>query len=774
MRPLLPAILCLALVVSAMNTHAASLTTADMNATLDADGLTFNWPGQGASLVAPGPTLTTDGVAIALPAEGWSAQVRRATVDDALGAGEALVVAWERPGLARVTRVVRVGLDGSQIVITTSVSCLAEQAITVTDLQPLGAGRLTLGEIRDGDATPTVYVDSGSQGGTHIARLDESRSCAGICAVYNPVTDRSFVAANLAFEHDDSVAVAPAEGAIGLTARTSTAIAIAPGETHEFDPLLLDCRTNPFEALERYGDAVRTHVNPPIPEELPCGWISWYGYRLTMTEDTIIENAEVIAEHLRKYGVRVIQPDHGWQDRDICGNWVTNEKFPHGMPWLKERMEILGFELGLWAAPSVVSEFAPLAAEHPETLIRGADGQPLVHSERWYWPPHGRCYLVDPWTPGGEAFLRNFAELMHEYGITYLKADFISNWTGARTLRHGMGILREALGPEIILRPCSTALNTNLGICNEIGIARDIGNAAGNWEHMGVETLELASKWFMHRRFWLNNPDSLIVGDPSESVGEAIGRVTMHALTGGVMFLADRMPELEAQPERLRLVPLILPSSDQPARPIDLFRLGVAGRSYPRLWHLHADAGWGEWEVLGILNWSAEPLTETVRFADLGLAPGAEYLVWDFWRGELAGRFTGDFEVTVPAGSARCLRIMRVPERPAVLATGMHVTQGLVDLRDVRWDEEAATLSGVAIRAPEESGTLAVYLPPGWAPAEGAGAELIAPCVARLRIDFVAAEEPWSLRCMRVEGGAAPALDPPDSILNDATVPELP
>lgn len=780
MRPYLSAILCLALVVSAMNAHALSLTGdrtqshADATVTLDAEGLAVDWPGSRASLRAPGPGLSIDGAVIALPAEGWSAQVRRVAVDDALGAGEALLAAWERPGLARVTRIVRLALDGSQIVITTSATCLAGQAITVTDLQPLGAARLTLGEIRDGDETPTVYVDSGGQGGTHIARLDEGRSCAGICAIYNPVTDGSFVAANLAFEHDNRIAVAPVAGAVELTARTSTAIQIAPGETHQFDPLLVDCRANPFEALERYGDAVREHVNPPIPEKLPCGWISWYGYRLTMTEDTIIENAEVIAEHFRKYGVRIIQPDHGWQDRDICGNWVANEKFPHGMPALSERLHIMGFELGLWAAPSVVSEFAPLAAEHPETLIRGADGQPLVRIERWHWPPHGRAYLVDPWTPGGEAFLREFAGLMRHYGVSYLKADFISDWTGARTLRHGMGILREALGPETILRPCSTALNTNLGICNEIGIARDIGNGGASAEHLGVETLELASKWFMHRRFWLNNPDSLIVGDPNESAGEAIGRVTLHALTGGVMFLADRMPELAAQPERLRLVPLILPSSDVPARPIDLFRIGVDGRSYPRLWHLHADAGWGEWEVVGLFNWSAEPLTETIRLAHLGLTAGAQYLVWDFWRGELAGRFTRDFEVAVPAGSARCLRIMPVPERPAVLATAMHVTQGLVDVRDVRWDERAATLSGVAIRAPEESGTLTVYLPPGWALAEGEAAEMIAPCVARLRIDFADGHQPWSLRCARVPAGAAPPLDPGESVLQDPTVPELP
>lgn len=774
MRSQSPLILSLVLVVSVMNADPAPLTTADVTVALTTDGLTIDWPATGASLSSPGPRLELDGTAVSLPAERWSGRVQTETVDDAPGAGTALRATWEHPGRVRVELEARIGLDGSQVVLVPRVTCLGDRAITVANLLTLGEAQQALGEIREGDETPTVYVDSGGQGGTHVARLDERRSCAGICAVYNPAADLSFVAAHLAFEHDNRVTVAPAGGAIAVTAVTSTPIEIAPGETHVFDPVLLDCRANPFVALERYADAVRAYVNPPIPAELPCGWISWYGYRLTMTEDTILENAEVIARHFRKYGVRIIQPDHGWQYRDICGHWVTNEKFPHGMPWLSQRLAEMGFELGLWAAPSVVSEFAPLAQEHPEALIRDAQGQPIVRFERWTWPPHGRCYLIDPWAPAGESFLREFARLMHSYGVTYLKADFISNWNGARTLRRGMGILREALGPQVILRPCSTALNTNLGICNEIGIARDIGNASGRWEHMRVETLELASKWFMHRRFWLNNPDSLIVGDAGESVGEAIGRVTLHALTGGVMFLADRMPELAAQPERLRLVPLVLPSSDRPARPVDLFRIGVDGRDYPRLWHLHADTGWGEWEVLGIFNWSEEPLTETVRLADLGLQTGEEYLVWDFWRGELAGRFSADFEVAVPAGSARCLRIMRVPERPAVLATRMHVTQGLVDLPEVRWDEAAGTLSGVAARAPEESGTVLVYLPPGWALAADDAAEMVAPCVARVHIDFTEERAPWSLRGVRVEGGEPPPLNPVDSVLRDMTVPPLP
>jgi len=580
------------------------------------------------------------------------------------------------------------------------------------------------------------------------------------------------VCAFLSFEHDNAVTVAPGEGAIALDAVTSTPIELAPGASHDFDPLLLDVRPNPYEALERYADAVCAQVNPPIPDEMPCGWISWYGYRLTMTEDTILENAAVIARHFRKFGVTIIQPDHGWQDRDICGNWVVNDKFPHGMPWLHDRLAEMGFELGLWAAPSVVSEFAPLVAEHPEALMLDAEGKPRVIHKRWTWPPHGVTYQIDPWTPAGEAFLREFADLMHRYGISYLKADFIGSWGGARTLRHGMGILREALGPEIILRPCSTALNTNLGICNEIGIARDIGNAGANWQHMRVESLELASKWFMHRRLWLNNPDSLIVGDAHESLGEALGRVTMHALTGGVMFLADRMPELEAQPDRLALVPLILPSADVPARPIDLFRIGVDGRDYPRLWHLHADAGWGAWEVLGILNWAAEPLTETIRLADLGLSAGEEYLVWDFWRGELAGVVSADFEVAVPAGTARCLRIMTAPDAPAVLSTDMHVTQGLVDLRDVRWDADTLTLSGTAVRAPGETGAVAIYLPPGFGVAGGQVVRMAGARVAWLDLEFAEAEASWSLRLIRGAAGDAPG--PADAILLDASMPAWP
>jgi hypothetical protein len=308
-----------------------------------------------------------------------------------------------------------------------------------------------------------------------------------------------------------------------------------------------------------------------------------------------------------------------------------------------------------------------------------------------------------------------------------------------------MRVLREAAGTEMTIRPCSTALNTQLGVCNEIGIARDIGNAQGLWEHLGVTTLETASKWFMHGKFWLNNPDVLIVGDPGETLGEALGRVTLLALTGGVVMLGDRMPELEQQPERLALCSRAIPSSGQPARPLDLFRVDGAERKYPRVWHLPARRPWGEWEVLGVLNWSPDPLTEIITRQDLGL-PAGRYLVWDFWAQRLVGRLTREIAVELEPGNVRCLRVMPTPDRPAILGTDMHVTQGLVELDRVKWNERGRELSGEAIRAPEEEGALFVYLPKEFRLAAGSEAEMVASNVARVPLHFRLAREKWSVR----------------------------
>ncbi|MGE5530655.1 MAG: hypothetical protein ACM3VW_00890 [Bacteroidota bacterium] len=671
------------------------------------------------------------------PTEPWAQRaVGTARLDDALGTAEALQSLYARED---VTFEVQARLVPGQSSVLFSLSARNDgpDPVTISSVS-LASTAVKVGVY----AEPIVYVDSGSQGGTHAAPLGEGQTCAGICALRNPRSEVGLVCAFVSFEHDNQVRVEPAPSALSLQATTTTPIEIAPGAEHQFDPILFDVRRSALEGLEEYASVVKAIVNPPIPATMPMGWLSWYAYRLVMTEDLVLQNADVMARHFLKYGMDLIHPDHGWQYKDICGHWVPNEKFGHGMKWLQRKLSKQGQRLALWVAPSTISEWAPFFTEHPEGLMLDEDGQPKATRDEWPWTPGGKTYELDPLTRAGEQYLRSFGKQMRSYGAVYLKTDFIGGWGGPRRLRHGMRVLREAVGPEITLRPCSTALNTQLGVCNEIGIARDIGNAQSLWPHLQVTSLETASKWFMQGKFWHNNPDVLIVGDEGETLGEAIGRVTLLALTGGVVMLGDKMPELEQQPERLALCSRAIPSSGKAARPIDLL---WEGRDYPRLWQLDAKAAWADWQVLGCFNWSAEPPTETIRRADLDL-PAGQYLVWDFWRQKLLGKLGKELSIEVGPGTARCLRIMPVPDRPAVLSTDMHVTQGLVELDKVKWNESKLQLSGEAIRAPEEQGAIFVYLPKQFRPATNSKAEMVAPGVAKLNVSFSRPREKWSLR----------------------------
>ncbi len=703
----------------------------------------IKWPGRRqAALQGGAVAITVNGTQQTIAPPEWTCAVRSVELRDGLGPATGLEVTSKRDGL-RVVQRARLVPGQSSVLFTTSVSNDRETAVDLAGISILAAEQVTMGASSSDE--PVVYVDSGGQGGTHIAALGTGQRAAGICAVYNPGSRLSLVGAFVSFEHDNQVLVSPVEGGLSLTARTTTALTLQSGDEHALDPVLIDCRPSQYEALEEYATVVNRVVRPPIPDEMPMGWVSWYSYRLAMTEEIVLANADVVARHFQKYGVNMIHPDHGWQHSDICGHWINNDRFPNGMKWLSNRLSEMDMTLGLWVAPSTVSEFAPLFSERPEALMQDASGKPLVIGEKWPWPPHGKTYNVDPLTPQGEQYLRDFGKLMRSYGIVYVKTDFIGGWGGAKRLRRGMSILREALGPDITIRPCSTALNTQLGICNEIGIARDIGNATGQWEHMGTTTLELGLKWFMHGKFWHNNPDVLMVGDRNQTAGEARGRATLLALTGGAVFLGDNMPELEQQPDRLAMIHLVLPSSGRPARPIDLFRVGEPGRAYPRLWHLQARPKWGKWDVLGVFNWSPEPLQETISRRDLELGQG-DHLVFDFWAGKLLGRLGRQLKVDVAPGDVACLRIMPAPQHPAVLSTDMHITQGLVDLENVRWDGRKRELSGTAVRAPGEQGAVYVYVPEGYGLHAASAGEGISPECVRVDLKFRGARKAWVVK----------------------------
>jgi hypothetical protein len=99
-------------------------------------------------------------------------------------------------------------------------------------------------------------------------------------------------------------------------------------------------------------------------------------------------------------------------------------------------------------------------------------------------------------------------------------------------------------------------------------------------------------------------------------------------------------------------------------------------------------------DVVGIFNWEDTEKTFDYDLHWLGLEPGITYCVFDFWENRKIEDISGRMRITVPPQSCRILAVRSVAEHPQVLSTSRHVTQGIVDLLEEKWDESNRTLRG--------------------------------------------------------------------------------
>jgi hypothetical protein len=84
----------------------------------------------------------------------------------------------------------------------------------------------------------------------------------------------------------------------------------------------------------------------------------------------------------------------------------------------------------------------------------------------------------------------------------------------------------------------------------------------------------------------------------------------------------------------------------------------------------------------------------TLDLAQIGLPTDSAYAAVDFWGGQFLDPISGKAEFDLQPGSCKVIALKRRSDRPQVVSTNRHVSQGAVDLSDVKWDEKAQTLSG--------------------------------------------------------------------------------
>ncbi|QAU12813.1 alpha-galactosidase [Halorubrum sp. BOL3-1] len=414
---------------------------------------------------------------------------------------------------------------------------------------------------------------------------------------------------------------------------------LAPGERLALPPLWVDADREPREALAALADRVGERMDARVPETAPTGWCSWYHYFTDVTEADVREN---LAE-LREWGipVDVVQIDDGYTE--AFGDWRSIADGFEDMSAVADDIATAGYRPGLWLAPFCVESDADLYADHPEWFVTeptdatgDGPGTPVDGGFR----AGSALYGLDTTHPEVLEWLREtVSTVVDEWGFTYLKLDFLfaaalpgerydAAATRVEAYRRGVEAVSEAAGEDAFLLGCGAPMAPSVGLFDAMRVGPDTDptwetpGESGSQPGLKNAVRNTLTRNFLHRRWWLNDPDCQLVRDTSDlTAAEREAFAALVAGTGGVNVFSDRLAEIGPAGRRL------LERSIPPATGAEVAGLGA--KRFPS--RVVCDRPGDGAATVALFNWADEPSTVRFDAREYGREDGAgtDRAVWD-------------------------------------------------------------------------------------------------------------------------------------------------
>lgn len=188
---------------------------------------------------------------------------------------------------------------------------------------------------------------------------------------------------------------------------------------------------DPYTALNGpVNDYVRKHLGTrlsKIDEKPVLVYDTWEPFLHNINDRLVRELADAAAE----CGIQEFIIDDGW--RGYYGDWdIDKEKFPDGLKPVFDYIKAKGMKPGLWISLAAAESNSKVFREHPEWLVRKADGSPInLHADddrMFGWESYSMC-MTTGWYDHIKGVILN---LVKEHGLEYIKGDFAAV-TGAYT-----------------------------------------------------------------------------------------------------------------------------------------------------------------------------------------------------------------------------------------------------------------------------------------------------------------------------------------------------
>ena len=465
----------------------------------------------------------------------------------------------------------------------------------------------------------------------------------------------------------------PAANAVPLRIR------VPAGESIGSERLMFAIGSDYHEQLDNYGRAVRMLHKPPVSMPAPTGWWSWTAYYYHVTENTVLTNAAWLQQNLASLGYRYFFIDEGYQYARGEYSTPDGEAFPRGMAYVGGQVENRGLTLGLWVAPFQVSERSWVYEHHKDWLVRNLAGEPVHIGKVGGNASFDELYALDTTNPGAQEYLRStYRTLVNDWGVRLIKMDFMDsstvegvryrpNTTALEALRIGLEIIRDTVGPDVVLDKDGSPMLTPVGIVNTGRISQDTGHT---FESTYDAAMGVAGRYYMHRNFYISDPDAFTVSTqviPDRvwhgnkqplTLDEAEASIALSAVSGGMFEIGDDLPALGASPERLALVKnsdlLDMVKLSRAAVPLDLMTYRPEDLQ-PSIFLLKEDP---RQQILTVFNWTGEPRSRTIGLDALGLRANGPYTATDVLRGGAVPIDNGELAIALPPTSVRMIKLI--------------------------------------------------------------------------------------------------------------------
>jgi hypothetical protein len=300
---------------------------------------------------------------------------------------------------------------------------------------------------------------------------------------------------------------------------------VAPGESIEFDSVLLSAEFNAMDGWQAIGKMYSPTVASSKPKS-NSGFNTWDFYRGEISTKELKPVLTSLNAFNTVYPAKLKNfiLDDGWFAQR--GSWEFDlKKFPEGEEGWAKIVNDAGMEPGVWISPfwsnkDMVDKFHMTVQEEvPNHVIR---------------------YRVDPSDPNVRRYVvERFRELRRSR-YKYFKIDFLalaytdkpykySKFHPERVIREFLVEIRKAIGDDAFLLGCGSVIAPCAMVCDGSRIMADITE---NWNVAKGIYLRIAY------RYWMNG--NLFIADPDFFVGRGPETLKQGASPGFALESGDR------------------------------------------------------------------------------------------------------------------------------------------------------------------------------------------------------------------------------------------